>query len=143
MDTKRTIENLIIILLRISVVSLIAGCSTGPNSSDSNRAAALTNAIDEAEQLGRTAEGIRYSRALSPYGRVLEVAAFHCAPSERYVSTASDFVFFISADGRVTKVLSTDPNASLCATVTLRNVRLPPPPKPGWSVHLAIAIGMS
>lgn len=131
------------IWLAIVFALTVASCSIGPSAADSSREVALTNAIREAEAFGQTAEGTRYFRDFSPYGRVLEVAAFHCAPIERHVSTASDFVFFISAEGRITKVLSTDPNASLCTTVTLRNVRVPPPPKAGWIVHLSLAIGLS
>ncbi len=50
----------------IVVVTLITGCSTASDSARPSRAAALRAAIDEAEQLGRNAEGIRYSGALKP-----------------------------------------------------------------------------
>jgi hypothetical protein len=131
------------ILLVAGAASLMGGCATESNSGDSSRGGGLASAIAEAERFGHTAEGIRYFQAFSPYGRVLEVAANQCAPAERHVSTASDFVFYISADGRIAKVLSTNPNASICATVALRNVRVPPPPKPGWIIHLSVAIGLS
>jgi len=131
------------ILLAAAAASLIAGCAGGPNSAGPSRASALAEAIEEAERFADTAEGTHYFQAFSAYEQVLKAAAFSCAPIRKHAKTASDFAFFISADGRIAKVLTMDPNASLCAMVALQNVRLPPPPKPGWIIHLSLTIGLS
>jgi hypothetical protein len=135
----------IIAIACFSAVLWIASstCLSAAASDKPTRETSLQEVIVRADQLAETVEGKAYQKATAGYMPALTGALMECAPQVRHIRVSSDFVFVISENGWISRVLSQNATASACVSRALSSVRLPRPPRRIWLIHMSIAVKTS